>query len=171
MPWIYDREDDNSARYSLGPNAERALLCFGINPSTATPEKLDNTIKSVERIAHRHGHNTYLMLNVYPQRATNPDHLHTERDDELHAKNLFYIEKYFAENKEVVVLAAWGTLIRKRPYLKASLRDIYELSLKYNCQWKSIGPCSKAGHPHHPLYLRNDAMMNNFDIEAYINTL
>lgn len=171
MPWIYDHEDDNSARYTLGPEGERTLLCFGINPSTATPERLDNTIKSVERIAKRHGYDAYLMLNVYPQRATNPDDLHSERDDELHAKNLFYIEKCFAKNKEAVVLAAWGTLIAKRPYLKSSLQDIYELSKKYSCRWKSIGPCSKAGHPHHPLYLKNDAVMSDFDIETYINTL
>jgi hypothetical protein len=142
MPWIYDHEDDNSARYALGPKGGRALLCFGINPSTATPEKLDNTIKSVERIAKRHGYDAYLMLNVYPQRATDPDDLHPERNDELHTKNLAYIETYLSESMEITLLAAWGTLITKREYLKESLLDIYELSKKYDCQWRSIGPRS-----------------------------
>ncbi len=48
MQWIYERNEDNSARYVLGqifnPNGN-TLLCFGINPSTACPECIDNTIK------------------------------------------------------------------------------------------------------------------------------
>ena len=34
-----------------GDPGENPLICIGINPSTAAPGDLDNTLKSVERIA------------------------------------------------------------------------------------------------------------------------
>lgn len=171
MEWIYDRNKDNSARYTLGPKKDTYLFCFGINPSTASPEKLDNTVKSVERIAHRHDFESFVMLNIYPQRATDPNNLHKDIDSALHKENLFYIEKYFKENKQRNILAAWGTLIKKRPYLKSCLQDIYAVSKKYNCTWYSIGRQSKEGHPHHPLYLSNSEQLKEFDIDTYISSL
>jgi len=171
MNWIYDKENDNSARYTLSPKSENYLFCFGINPSTAAPEKLDNTVKSVERIAKRHNFDTFMMLNIYPQRATDPNNLHKEIDIRLHKNNLAYIEKYFKQNKQRKILAAWGTLIDKRPYLKSCLRDIYLMSKKYECVWYSIGKNSKDGHPHHPLYLSNNEMLKEFEIDKYISSL
>ena len=54
MRWIYERDDDNLNRYSLGQVIEengRTLICFGINPSTACPDSLDNIINKIIRIA------------------------------------------------------------------------------------------------------------------------
>lgn len=171
MNWIYDKESDNRARYTLSQKSDNYLFCFGINPSTATPEKLDNTVRSVERIAIRHNFETFMMLNIYPQRATDPNDMHVEIDSMLHKNNLAYIEKYFKENKRRKILAAWGTLINKRPYLKSCLRDIYTISKKYDCTWYSIGKKSKDGHPHHPLYLSNSETLKEFDIDVYIKSL
>ena len=171
MKWIYDKNKDNTARFTLAPVGKSYLFCFGINPSTAEPNNLDNTVKSVERIAKRHEFHSFMMLNIYPQRATNPNDMHEEHDRTLHKKNLKHIEKYFKENKERHILAAWGTLINKRGYLKSCLLDIYTLSKKYDCTWYTIGKRSKEGHPHHPLYLSNEEMMEEFDMDAYIRSL
>ena len=171
MEWIYDKNEHNTARYTLSPKSENYLFCFGINPSTASPEKLDNTVKSVERIAGRHGFETFMMLNIYPQRATNPNDMHQALEEDLHAQNLHYIDKYFKENKQKKILAAWGTLILKRPYLKQCLLDIYMVSKKYNCTWYSVGNISKDGHPHHPLYLSNQETMKEFDMDKYVASL
>ena len=167
LPWIYDTNKDNSVRFTLGIESDNPLFCFGINPSTAEPDRLDNTLKSVERIARRHNFRGWVMLNVYPQRATNPRDIHTQKDSVLHKQNLKHIEKFFKKNKPVI-LAAWGSLIYTRPFLKECLRDIYRISQKYNCQWKCIGPISKQGHPHHPLYLSNRERMKSFNMQMYI---
>jgi hypothetical protein len=48
MEWLYENNEDNSARFVLGQVLNptgRTLLCFGINPSTACPENLDSTIR------------------------------------------------------------------------------------------------------------------------------
>ena len=74
MQWIYETNEDNSARFVLGqvfnPNG-KTLLCFGINPSTACPGCLDNTIRKVVKIGKHNNYENWVMLNIYPQRATN----------------------------------------------------------------------------------------------------
>lgn len=170
--WIYDNTPDNSARFTLGIRGRAPMFCFGINPSTAEPGILDNTLKSVERIAHRHGHDGWVMFNVYPQRSTDPNGMHDELDESLHRENLRFIEKVIAEHPgPVPVLAAWGTLITKRPYLRQCLRDIHAIFRKHGHEWVCIGKRSVAGHPHHPLYLSNAEMVRPFDMDAYIASL
>jgi hypothetical protein len=97
-------------------NGESPLICIGVNPSTAEPENLDNTMKSVERLAQCNGFDSWIMLNLYTQRATNPMHLHPEADHNLHMENLAHIEKLLSSKPISTIWAAWGTLIECRPY-------------------------------------------------------
>lgn len=168
--WIYENTADNSSRFLLGETGQRTLICSGINPSTAEPENLDNTLTAVRRFARDHGYDSWLMINVYPQRATNPNDLHAEMDNELHRLNLQAIESVFAAGK-TDIWAAWGTLIHKRKYLAGCLNDIYQISQKYSVNWLSIGKITKAGHPHHPLYLKKESPIERFDMQNYITTL
>ena len=71
--WLYAPNFYSEYRYILGTKGKNPLICIGINPSTAEPDNLDNTLKSVERIAHGNGFDSFIMFNVYAQRATNPD--------------------------------------------------------------------------------------------------
>ena len=71
-------------------------------------------------------------------------------------------------NPRPVVWAAWGTIIEKRPYLWTCLEDMIALGREYGAQWVTCGRRSKAGHPHHPLYLRADAQAEPFDVEEYV---
>lgn len=167
MNWIYEKTEDNSSRYVLGKEGKKPLVCIGINPSNAEPERLDNTLKSVERVAKANGYDSWIMLNVYPQRATNPNDLHDRRDFDLNRNNISHIKKII-ENHKPEIWAAWGTLIKKRPYLPNCLFEIAELSKRYDCKWLNAGPVSKEGHPHHPLYLEKNAQLQPFDIDEYV---
>ena len=71
--WIYVPDFYTEYRYILGTRGENPLICIGINPSTAEPDNLDNTLKSVSRIAGGNGFDSWIMFNVYAQRATRPD--------------------------------------------------------------------------------------------------
>ena len=53
--WIYVPGFYTEYRYILGTRGEKPLICIGINPSTARPGELDNTLRSVERIARNNG--------------------------------------------------------------------------------------------------------------------
>ncbi len=168
--WIYKYEQYNKIRYVLGTKGNKPLLCFGINPSTAKPEELDNTLKSVERLALRNGFDSWIMMNVYPQRATKPNDMHKTFNQDIHSKNLEFIESILSENN-APIWAAWGASIEKRNYLNDCLFDIYDLSKKYNSNWVCIGKKSKKGHPHHPLYLSSSEKIESFNIEKYISDL
>ena len=170
MSWLYHINRTNTARFALGIGGHFPLIFLGLNPSTAEPDNLDPTLKSVERIAIQNDFNCWVAINLYPQRATNPCDLHSGFDPALHQKNLKHIENVLIFD-EPVIWAAWGTQIIVRPYLLDCLRDIYELSKNYDCLWVTIGDLSKDGHPHHPLYLKKDAEMKEFDIEGYLKKL
>ena len=71
--WLYAPNFYSEYRYILGTRGKNPLICGGINPSTAKPDALDNTLKSVQRIADGNGFDSFLMFNVYAQRATRPD--------------------------------------------------------------------------------------------------
>lgn len=170
--WIY-HHDEPLARYSLGVEGSNPLIGFGVNPSTAVPGNLDPTVASVARFAEAQGYDGWLMFNLYPQRATNPDKMHKRFQMQIHQKNIevvaSLINSFSVEKPNV--WCAWGTLIEKRPYLWRCLRDIYDVLSSKNCSYFRRGRISKAGHPHHPLYLRKTAPSEDFDLEGYIRNV
>ena len=172
--WLYVPDHYADYRYLLGTRGENPLICIGINPSTAVPGDLDNTLKSVERIAAGNGFDSFLMFNVYAQRATRPEDMDRSFNETLHRENMEafrYILERVGKAYRPAVWAAWGTIIEKRPYLPDCVRDMVSIGAEYDARWLCAGKCSKKGHPHHPLYLRKDEAVREFDVEAYLNTL
>lgn len=174
--WLYVPCYYSEYRYILGTKGKNPLICIGINPSTAAPDELDNTLKSVERIAHFNGYDSFIMFNVYPQRATDPDHMEKELNVFLHNENMKafdYILSLYGEGNTPSIWAAWGTVIEKRPYLKLCVKDMITVGKRYGAKWYTAGTRSKQkGHPHHPLYLRKDSVTEEFsDISEYLEKL
>ena len=165
--WLYVPNRYSEYRYILGTRGKKPLICMGINPSTAAPNALDNTLKSVERIALGNGFDSFLMFNVYAQRATDPNSMEKACNPVLHHENLEALRYLLSLNPEPCVWAAWGAIIEKRGYLRDCLIDQIALSREFNASWFTAGPISKKGHPHHPLYLRKDAVLDPFDPEKY----
>ena len=169
--WLYVPDYYTDYRYILGTRGKDPLICIGINPSTAAPGDLDNTLKSVSRIAAGNGYDSWIMFNVYAQRATDPDDMDTVLNERLHRENMRafeYILKNVGEGVSPAVWAAWGTIIEKRPYLRDCVLDMVRLGREYGAKWYSVGKRSVKGHPHHPLYLRRDAPTEELDIVSYL---
>ena len=139
--WYYEPHTYQPYRYVLGRVGRHPLVCIGINPSTAQPGALDPTLKSVERLANANDFDSWIMFNVYPQRATDPNDMDRVPDRALCDENLRWLQAVLAQT-EPTMWAAWGTL----------------------------GKRSKKGHPHHPLYLRKDSTPEPFDVENYLDT-
>ncbi len=172
--WLYVPDFYTEYRYILGTRGEQPLICIGINPSTAEPDHLDNTLKSVERIASGNDFDSFLMFNVYAQRATRPDDMDRELNLPLHRANMAafrHILSHVGQGLRPTVWAAWGTIVEKRRYLPKCLREMAAIGEEYGARWVCAGSCSAKGHPHHPLYLRKDEKVRDFDITGYLNTL
>ena len=169
--WLYAPNFYSEYRYILGTRGKNPLICIGINPSTAKTDDLDNTLKSVERIAHGNGFVSFIMFNVYAQRATDPDAMEKECNELLHRENLEAFRYVLSISDKPAVWAAWGTIIEKRPYLPDCVRDMVAAGREYGASWYCAGKVSKKGHPHHPLYLRKDEKLKDFDIVGYLDAL
>ena len=170
--WLYVPDFYTEYRYVLGTRGEYPVICAGINPSTAEPDNLDPTLKSVSRIAAANAFDSWMMFNVYAQRATRPDDMDTERNELLHHENMeafrALLQLAACGGRTPIVWAAWGAIIEKRFWLMDCVRDMYMLGEDFGALWVCAGKCSKAGHPHHPLYLRKDELFHPFDMGGYL---
>ena len=169
--WLYAPNFYSEYRYILGTRGKKPLICIGINPSTAQPDDLDNTLKSVQRIALGNGYDSFLMFNVYAQRATDPDAMEKVCNPLLHRENMEAFRYVLSLSDSPAIWAAWGAVIEKRGYLKDCLRDMLDIGRKCGAQWYCAGAITKKGHPHHPLYLRKDEKLRPFDVEHYLGSI
>ena len=169
--WLYAPNFYSEYRYILGTRGQKPLICIGINPSTAQPDDLDNTLKSVQRIALGNGYDSFLMFNVYAQRATDPDAMEKVCNPLLHRENMEAFRYVLSLSDSPARWAAWGAVIEKRGYLKDCVRDMLDIGRKYGAQWYCAGAITKKGHPHHPLYLRKDEKLRPFDVEHYLGSI
>ena len=172
--WLYVPDFYTEYRYILGTRGINPLICIGVNPSTAEPGNLDNTLKSVSRIAGGNGYDSWIMFNVYAQRATRPEDMDKTLNEQLHEANMAafrYILSHVGEGVSPAVWAAWGAVIEKRPYLPGCVRDMVTIGEEYGAHWLSAGKISVKGHPHHPLYLRKDEKTVPFDVRGYLEAL
>jgi len=167
--WLYVPDFYSEYRYILGTKGNRPLITIGINPSTARPDALDNTLKSVERIALGNGYDSFIMFNVYAQRATSPDDMDRTFNELLHHENMEAFRWVLSHSGEKPgVWAGWGTIVEKRDYLKKCLQDMVNIGDEYGAVWYNAGAVSSKGHPHHPLYLKKDEKLKVFDMKSYL---
>lgn len=169
--WLYVPCTYQDYRYILGTKGTNPVICIGINPSTAEPDNLDNTLKSVERIAHHNGFDSFIMFNVYAQRATKPNDMDKECNALLHEENMKAFDYILSISENPTVWAAWGTIINQRPYLKDCVLDMISRGEKQGASWVHAGKLLKKGHPHHPLYLSKTSEFEDFDVRGYLEKL
>ena len=110
--WLYAPNFYSEYRYILGTRGRNPLICIGINPSTAKPDALDNTLKSVERIALGNGFDSFIMFNVYAQRATSPDDMEKTCNPLLHKENLEAFRYVLSISEQPAVWAAWAPSLK-----------------------------------------------------------
>ncbi|MGN0507786.1 MAG: DUF1643 domain-containing protein [Christensenellales bacterium] len=104
----------------------------------------------------------WIMLNIYPQRATNPNNLHLQCDKNLIATNKLIIENMMNKYPNSDVLMAYGNSIKKRTYLKDCLDGIInELVDSFGKHLKII-KLTKNNNPIHPLYQSDTSVLYDF---------
>lgn len=165
---IYSTNTNNSVRYYLGTNGKSPLIFCGLNPSTATSEKADQTISKVKTFAKNFGYDSFIMINLYPKRSTKPSELPIKFEDELITRNIAKVSKLLNTYNRLDMLACWGNKIEVRDYLKICASQIFSsLGPKFRSFFQ-LGPLTQMGHPHHPSRITYDVKLNRFDFKAYI---
>lgn len=168
---IYTNSPDNLLRYSLGNAGANPLLVIGLNPSIATNEKSDTTISKVNKVAKISGFDGFVMLNLYPERATDYSALPLEMNPEIYNSNLSIIEKIVASQVNPTIWAAWGESVNAREYFLKAGKDLSNKLRKYKVSWMKFGELTKSGHPRHPSRISYEWKLSSFDIEKYFNNI
>jgi hypothetical protein len=166
--WVFKYGNENALRFLLGKKGVNPLFVIGLNPSTADHLKLDPTAQSINQVALNSGFDSWIILNLYPLRSTDPYELPDSMDSQIHQQNLNSIREIIQTTGNPVIWAAWGNGIEIRSYMLQCLRDIYRISSDYNCSWLSFGDITQKGHPRHPLYLNSETEPKLFEIEEYL---
>ena len=63
--WLYVPDHYSEYRYLLGTKGQRPLVCIGINPSTAVPDRLDNTLKSGYKRRYKFRHIFIIIIFIF----------------------------------------------------------------------------------------------------------
>lgn len=164
---IYEISSDNLSRFSLGTIGAKPLYAIGVNPSTADDINPDPTIKRIMGFAKNAGFDSFVMLNVYPQRTPYPDNIHLKINKSIHKRNIQVIHSIISKNKNSTILACWGNEILKRPFLIECLHEIYEKINKHSINWLKIGELTIKNNPRHASRTGYDWGLTTFDIEKY----
>lgn len=168
---IYETDDLNKYRFALGSLSEKTLFCFGINPSTADDKVPDQTIKKVMGFAEKNGYTSFVMFNLYPQRATNPDDLPQEASQQMIKRNIEVISKIVSQQQKSDILLAWGGLLYSRKYFIDCLKQVHQSIESYSANWLRIGDLLKSGQPRHPLYANYDNEFQKMDMLQFLKKL
>ena len=161
---------NENARYVLGNNGNKTLVVFGINPSVANKEKSDPTISTILNRLKIWGYDSFVMLNIYPERATKLKNLPDKMNENLHQNNIEEIKKVISTASGI--LLAWGNQIMHRDYFyKECLADIAKVIDESGVETFCLGT-SKAGHPYHPLArFEKPEKLINFEFKKYCNNI
>ncbi|WP_314313359.1 DUF1643 domain-containing protein [Hoylesella marshii] len=161
-------EYNDQFRFWLKKEGKKPLIVIGANPSTATDEDPDPTVRKVMKYAELNGFDSFIMLNVYPQRTPYPKCLNEECDMTYHQENVKAIRQIVSTVTNPIILLAFGDVITKRPYLRACFRDIVESCLPFNPQWKRIGDLTQKRNPRHPGEHDTYKELKDFNVLAYL---
>src|SRR5205814_1993353 len=144
-------------------------VAIGINPSTATDTLDDHTIRKIKGFAIKNNFNGWLMLNLYPQRSTNPNGLDQIINKETHKENIFVILSVLKSLFDYSIIACWGNSIEIRPYLRNCLHDLSSIFKELNKPLFSFGPLTQCGNPRHPARLPYSVQLLHFDVDKYLS--
>lgn len=125
---------------------------IGLNPSTATADKADPTVRRCIGYARDWGFDGLVMLNIFALRSARPSELYKASWSAIGPANSGHIIDRIREIKPTpLVVCAWGshgTYLNRGAAIAAILRaaEVPLFALRFN----------KDGSPTHPLYLPSE---------------
>ena len=145
-------------RYVLGrvwdDHGALLVVCM-LNPSSATEEMLDPTLRRVRGFAHRDRYGGFVVVNCFALRSADPrDVVQSlrKRTDPVGPRNDEAI-RAASDPPLGLLVAGWG-----RPANKAVNQRMTQVrGLGLRRPFYTFGPRTSGGYPRHPLYLRKDA--------------
>lgn len=148
-------------RFVLGRVAQATvaappLIAICMNPSTAFSTTSDKTVNRLIRASVDNGQPGWVMLNLYPERATNAADLSTY-DSGLSAANCAVIERMLGQFGVTDVLVAWGGL--KYETLRLAKTDVLDTLGRLGVTPYTFDGLTVGHEPRHPMPRRKPLVM------------
>jgi hypothetical protein len=131
---------------------DRSLMFLMLNPSTATEEMDDPTVRKCRHYAMRWGYNHLIVGNLMAYRATDPILLRGI-DDPIGPDNYQHLRDAI-ETYAPMLICAWGCLPGRLLHVESPVRDLLR-ELVVQPQALRL---NAAGSPGHPLYVAMDVV-------------
>jgi hypothetical protein len=130
-----------------------------LNPSTADADIDDPTIRRCMGFARREGAGGIVVVNLFAYRSVNPAVLH-EVGDPFGPSNAAALADVArdAVRSSGVVVCAWGASVSVRGADRSAIRLLRHLGARL----VTLG-VTQAGHPRHPLYVKSNQSLVEFD--------
>ncbi len=141
---------------------QRWVAFVGLNPSTATAEQDDPTVRRCRQFASDWGFTGFYMLNLFAYRSTDPQGLKGVADPVGPANDAVICATCHTVDR---VVCCWGNHGR---YLQRSeqFSELWEqvLAGDHQQQWplRYMFGKTQINEPKHPLYLRRDTLLEDF---------
>lgn len=132
----------------------KVLVFAMLNPSTATADEDDPTIRRCIGYARREGATAMEVVNLFSLRSTDPEAL-LQVDEPTLDENEVHIRCALEGAWEAVF--AWGA----HPAVRRHAAELVQRMVAWRPDAKVLG-WSRHGHPRHPLYVRRDAPFTPF---------
>lgn len=129
----------------------KPLVAICCNPSTATENVDDPTVRRLLGFANRWGFGSLVLANIFAFRSTDPKVIRVmvkKGEDPIGSENDEAIRELLERHKEDKLLIAWGG----PGSLLARGRNVASLALRIHGRPECFG-LTKNGQPWHPLYL------------------
>jgi len=136
--------------FEAGPHRVAAFI--GLNPSTATAEQDDPTVRRCVLFAASWGCTGMEMLNLYGFRSTDPKGLWAAADPVGPETDRYLVE---VASRADPVVACWGAFPRAVERGVAVVERLRDAGVAV----MHLGEPTKDGHPRHPLYMPRSAAL------------
>jgi hypothetical protein len=158
---VFDAEHMNRfiLRRTWAPSLPKLGCCL-TNPSTASEQIDDPTLRKLQMFARLWGFGSVAVVNAFPWCATNPKELHSRKED---CFSIWSNERYIldAVSDSDLFLCGWGAHA-KIDSRSRRLRQLLSSSPVYAL--RLIG----SGEPEHPLYLPKTLKPRRFDMQLNV---
>jgi hypothetical protein len=144
---------DGEYRYWLSRVWDRGselALWIMLNPSTASAEVDDPTVRRTQEFSRRWGYGGVVVVNLFARRCTRPVHLR-DPGDPIGPANDKWLWNLGCRRAVTLVVAAWGAHGSLHDRDRTVARMYHRLGRPLYC----LGT-TKDGHPRHPLYVKGN---------------
>jgi hypothetical protein len=139
------------------PTGRGPALFIMLNPSTADATADDPTIRRCRAFAHNWGCDGVIVANLYALRATDPAELWTHPRP-VGPRNNGHLRELAVGAAEIV--CAWGAHARQ-----ARVQEVVSMLRASDARLRCLG-ITKDGAPRHPLYVRGDQPLLDWNVPA-----